>query len=49
MAATDGRSQLEQLEDRLTRAKRRHEKRVKALESELDDLRDVSVIVSNNQ
>ena len=44
-AVTDGRSQVELLEDKLTRTKRRNEKRVKALECELEDLRDVSVIM----
>ena len=41
-AVTDGRTQVELLEDRLTRAKRRYYKRVSALECELEDLRDVS-------
>lgn len=43
LAVSDGQTQLDIVEERLIRSKRRHEKRIKALECELDELRDVSI------
>lgn len=42
---TDGRSQLELAEEKMLRMKRRYEKRIKILENDLDDARDVSTIM----
>ena len=39
--ASDGQSQLERLEAKYARMKRRYERKVKALEVELEDLREV--------
>lgn len=42
---TDGRSQLELAEEKMLKMKRRYEKRIKILENDLDDARDVSTIM----
>lgn len=43
-AVSSGQSLLDWAEEKLARSKRRYEKRIKALEYEVDDLRDVSSI-----